>query len=220
MTPSCVLHPKDNGHKIDQCPTLLEQPINVRFEMLREIRCCESCAGLHSTSECKVRSECEVCAGNHLTMLHQPTFESPPHNQWPLVPVGEPPCEPPSPEQDREEASSPPPDHRRANMVGRLLSELHESITRFDSTMNAAKEDLTSCSPHGISECIINLAGKLMYLKRAGDQYRTFLHESNLHCVANWYALFYMEKMNKAAQLQQQLATRRELLMAYEHGPS
>ena len=218
-TPSCVLHPKDNGHRVDQCPTLLEQPAHTRLETLRRIRCCESCAGLHSTSECRVLSECELCAGDHLTILHQPTSESPPQNQWPLVPVGEPPRESPSPEQDREGASPPPTDHRRVNRVGRLLSELHESIARFDNTMEAAKEELASCSPHGIAECLINLAGKLMYLKQAGDQYRSFLHESNLHCVADWYGFYYTEKMNKAAQLQQQLATRRELLMFYEHGP-
>ena len=67
--PSCVFHPKDNGHKVDQCPKLLKEPVAIRLELLREIRCCESCAGLHSTLECRVLSECEVCAGDHITIL-------------------------------------------------------------------------------------------------------------------------------------------------------
>ena len=66
-------HICEAGHKVPECPTLLDSTVDERFELVRKSRLCFSCLGKgHLTRECKTKKRCgrNGCHRYHHSLLH------------------------------------------------------------------------------------------------------------------------------------------------------
>ena len=62
----------EEGHHLQNCPTLRAKPIEKRREFfMKESLCFGCCRRGHRVSHCRSRRSCALCKRRHLTVLHQ-----------------------------------------------------------------------------------------------------------------------------------------------------
>ena len=64
----------DGDHTLDHCPSFIDMKVDQRAKLIFYNRLCFSCFGPisddHLAQTCKKRAICEICKGNHPTLLH------------------------------------------------------------------------------------------------------------------------------------------------------
>jgi len=65
----CPLH--DGGfHSLTDCKKFASLPYNEKYAILANNRLCFSCLGPHMKSNCRSSIKCNLCGGNHVTVMH------------------------------------------------------------------------------------------------------------------------------------------------------
>ena len=68
----CPVHPSASSHDLGQCRGFAQMPIDERSTIAKESGMCFNClGGKHSSPQCKLKSQCNICDAFHHALLHR-----------------------------------------------------------------------------------------------------------------------------------------------------